>query len=191
MDQRVPPAWQAEVRWQKARGLILSVSLSSPSVKGDSGNKTAIIYRGLAWVFFPSSSLYRHHAQLIPVHFARPAQFSVTFYHGTTPGRCWLRPRHTGWRQAVLTQEHVARCSPHSLVGAQKTAVTCLSIFSSSLPLLLNLYSVKHPNCAGEISKSTVDVQDLQIAPRRLLSSLTPCSLMLFSHSKERFLIWR
>ena len=76
------------------------------------------------------------------------AQFSVTFYHGTTPGRCWLRPRHTGWRQAVLTQEHVARCSPHSLVGAQKTAVTCLSIFSSSLPFSLNLSSVKHPNCA-------------------------------------------
>ena len=117
-------------------------------MKGDSGNKTAIIYRGLAWVFFPSSSLYRHHAQLIPVHFARPAQFSVTFYHGTTPGRCWLRPRHTGWRQAILTQEHVARCSPHSLVGAQKTAVTCLSIFSSSLPFSLNLSSVKHPNCA-------------------------------------------
>ncbi|PUB54147.1 hypothetical protein AC520_0167 [Enterobacter sp. OLF] len=39
-------------------------------------------------VLFSSLWLYRRNAQLIPVHFARAAQFSVTFYHGTTPGLC-------------------------------------------------------------------------------------------------------
>ena len=174
----------------ESAGLILSVSLSSPSVKGDSGNKTAINYRGLARVFFPSSSLYRHHAQLIPVHFARPAQFSVTFYHGTTPGRCWLRPRHTGWRQAVLTQEHVARCSPHSLVGAQNRR-NVLIHFSSSLPFSLNLSSVKHPNCArGNIKIHCRCAGSANSAPPSALFFNTLFT-HAFSHSKERFLIWR
>lgn len=126
------------------------------------GNKTACVNRGFPSVFFRSSTLYSIDAQLIPVHFARAAQFSVTFYHGTTPGQCWPRPRHTSWRQAVSTQEHVARCSPHSRAGSQKTAVTCLSTFSSSVPpLALPDFSKTLLHQEGEITITTVDMQDL------------------------------